>query len=103
MADLGCPKSVRDGYREHSDWSRYTAGFLKHLNAQKDAIAELAGLVQASTCALLCYEADFNFCHRSMVANAVSKCCGAKIEHIAIKSKTSGDHRLAFAWAGRSD
>jgi uncharacterized protein (DUF488 family) len=46
------------------------------------ASRKLATLVQTSTCALLCYEADFNFCHRSMVANAVSKCCGAKIEHI---------------------
>jgi uncharacterized protein (DUF488 family) len=98
MVDLGCPKLVRDGYRESGDWERYTAGFLKHLKTQKDAIAELADLVQSSTCALLCFEADFNFCHRSMVADAVSKQCGAEVEHIpVVKTMTSGGRQLAFA------
>lgn len=97
MVDLGCPKPVRNGYREDGDWKRYTSGFLKHLKAQNDAIGELAELVQSSTCALLCYEADFNYCHRSMVADAVSKHCGASIKHIAAKAKASARHRPGLA------
>ncbi|MFT4269194.1 MAG: DUF488 domain-containing protein [Xenophilus sp.] len=98
IVELGCPRPVRDGYRADGDWKRYTAGFLKYLKTQKDAIAELADLVQSSTCALLCYEADFNFCHRSMVADAVSKQCGADIEHIpVVKAATSAARQLAFA------
>lgn len=87
MVELGCPRSVRDGYRADGDWKRYTTGFLNHLETQKDAIASLAGIVESSVCALLCYEADFNFCHRSMVADAVNKHCGAKIEHIPSKQR----------------
>lgn len=97
MVDLGCPKPVRDGYRKDGDWKRYTAGFLKYLKTQKDAVAELSDLAAFSTCALLCYEADFNFCHRSMVADAVNKHCGAEVEHIAVKAATSAARRLAFA------
>lgn len=98
MVELGCPRPVRDSYRADGDWKRYTTGFLKYLNTQKDAIAELAELVQSSTCALLCYEADFNFCHRSMVADAVNKNCGAEIEHIhGVKATKSGARQLAFA------
>lgn len=82
MVDLGCPKSVRDRYRDDGNWKHYTAGFLKHLKTQDVAIAELSELVSSSNCALLCYEADFNFCHRSMVANAVRDYCGANVEHI---------------------
>jgi uncharacterized protein (DUF488 family) len=82
MVDLGCPKPVRDCYREDGNWRRYTDGFLKHLRAQETAITELAVLATSSNCALLCYEADYNFCHRSMVANAVSEHCGTKIKHI---------------------
>lgn len=97
MVELGCPRPVRDGYRADGDWKRYTKGFLNHLKTQKDAIASLAELVESSTCALLCYEADFNFCHRSMVADAVNKECGAEVEHIPVKATTSAARQLAYA------
>lgn len=100
MVALGCPKVVRDRYREDGDWNRYTDGFLKHLQMQKAGIDELLELATSSNCALLCYEADFNFCHRSMVANAVRDACGADVEHIkAADAKTTrtASLRLAFA------
>lgn len=82
MVELGCPKPVRERYRDDGNWARYTEGFLAHLKTQEDAIAELAGLVASSNCALLCYEADYNFCHRSLVANAVRDYGGAGVAHI---------------------
>lgn len=100
MVDLGCPKPVRNRYREDGNWKHYTNGFLKHLKTQKAAIAELSNLVNSSNCALLCYEADFNFCHRSMVANAVQKHCGADIEHISVadvRKAMPGSRQLACA------
>jgi uncharacterized protein (DUF488 family) len=86
LAELGCPKSVRNRYREDSDWSLYTAGFLNHLSTQSGAIEKLSSLAKSSNCALLCFEADFNFCHRSMVADAVRARSGARIEHIDVKA-----------------
>lgn len=100
MVDLGCPKFVRDRYREDGNWARYTDGFLKHLKTQGAAIAQLSELVGSSSCALLCYEADFNFCHRSMVANAVRDYCGADVEHIkagSARTTSPASLRLAFA------
>lgn len=98
MVELGCPRPVRDGYRADGDWKRYTTGFLKYLKTQKNAVADLVDLARSSTCALLCYEADFNSCHRSMVADEVRKQCGAEIEHIAVvKATASGVHQLAYA------
>jgi len=97
MGSLGCPRPVRASYRYDGDWKRYTTQFLKYLATQKDAIAELATLVEESTCALLCFEADYNFCHRSMVATAVSKRCGASIKHIRIKATESVRRPLVFA------
>lgn len=97
MASLGCPRQVRTSYRSDGDWSRYTARFLKYLRTQGDAITELAGLVETSRCALLCFEADYNFCHRSMVADAVSKHSGASIKHIQVKATESVRRPLAYA------
>lgn len=100
MVELGCPKPVRDCYRADGDWRRYTEGFLKHLKKQEDAIAELSQLAASSNCVLLCYEADFKFCHRSMVADALRKHCGAKIEHIATANlRTANPARRPPAFA----
>lgn len=82
MVALGCPKQIRDRYREDGNWKRYTEGFLKYLATQDDAIAELAALAATSNCALLCYEADHNFCHRSMVAGAVKEQTRARVHHL---------------------
>ena len=100
MVDLGCPKTVRDRYREDGNWKRYTEGFMKHLKTQDDAIAELSALAATSNCALLCYEADSNFCHRSMVASAVKDYCGARVTHIKASAKKASpvaSPQLAFA------
>lgn len=100
MVDLGCPKLVRDRYREDGNWKRYTEGFMKHLKTQDDAIAELSALAATSNCALLCYEADSNFCHRSMVASAVKDYCGARVTHIKASAKKASPVaalQLAFA------
>lgn len=102
MVELGCPKQVRDLYRTDGNWKRYTEGFLRYLAMQDAAVGELADLVASSNCALLCYEADASYCHRSMVANAVKAHCGANIEHLKARkirttSPASPPLRLALA------
>jgi len=100
LSDLGCPKPIRDRYRSDSNWRRYKEGFLKYLKTQEDAIEELAMLAASSNCALLCFEADFNFCHRSMVADAVKQHSGMHVSHIrvdAVRTKAPEDFGLAFA------
>jgi uncharacterized protein (DUF488 family) len=86
MVKLGCPKNVRDQYRRDGDWEEYKKGFLSYLQTQSDEIAELSSIAASSECALLCYEADANFCHRSLVADAVHSYCGTEVRHIRASS-----------------
>ncbi|MBP0590484.1 DUF488 domain-containing protein [Paraburkholderia sp. LEh10] len=99
MVDLGCPKPVRNRYREDGDWSQYKRGFSSYLKTQATAIEELSNLAETSACALLCYEADYNHCHRMMVAAAVRSHCGADVEHILSSTKTArvADRQRSFA------
>lgn len=100
VAALGCPKPVRDQYREDGNWQLYTKGFTKYLSTQASAVESLSTLASTSSCALLCYEADFNFCHRSMVADAVYKFSGMGVVHIQTsdtKTKHSADRLPALA------
>lgn len=79
---LGCPKPIRDAYKEDGDWARYTRAFMRHLDQQPDAVTDLAQLCAAQPTALLCYEADFNHCHRTYVARAVAAHGGNAVRHI---------------------
>ncbi len=101
MVALGCPKPIRDRYREDGNWKRYTEGFLKYLASQDEAVAELSTLATTSNCALLCYEADYNFCHRTMVANAVKQQTHARVQHLQasdLKNQNCpGESVLVFA------
>jgi len=100
MAELGCPKPVRHRFRADGDWERYIDSYLEHLRFQQADVTQLAELIRSVSCALLCYEADHNLCHRSIVANAVAELCGARIRHInagEFRTKTSAPHRDVFA------
>jgi uncharacterized protein (DUF488 family) len=79
---LGCPKPVRDGFKEDRDWARYTRGFMQHLGRQQPALQELARLTGSRRTALLCFEENFNWCHRTYVARAVALHTGASIRHL---------------------
>lgn len=99
LPDLGCPKPIRSRYRADGNWKRYTEGFLKYLNTQDEALADLASMAAISNCALLCFEADYNYCHRSMVADAVNQLSGMRVSHIQvaeIRKATSAGLALAF-------
>lgn len=79
---LGCPKAIRDAYKDDGDWERYTRAYMEHLSQQQSAIKELAGVTDAQPTALLCYEADFSRCHRTYVARAVAALAGSSVCHI---------------------
>jgi uncharacterized protein (DUF488 family) len=79
---LGCPKPIRNAYREDHDWTRYTRAFMQHLDRQEAAVTELAALARAQPTALLCYETDFNRCHRTYVARAVAGQADLPLQHL---------------------
>ena len=83
LVELGCPRDIRHEYRADGDWARYTKRFKAYSETQADALERLAGWMQDERCCLLCYEQDFNFCHRSFVAEKVAGLADeAKINHL---------------------
>lgn len=82
VRSVGCPKPIRDQYRADRDWEVYTAAFMDHLQQQGVAIGELAAICAQQVAALLCYEADAGFCHRTYVAQAAAAISGGRVLHI---------------------
>lgn len=93
MPALGCPKSIRDRYRDDGDWRRYSRDFLAYLKTQQETLQELAKIARATTACLVCYEADHNRCHRTYVARATHRLGAPDVEHLTTRTATP-DQRL---------
>jgi uncharacterized protein (DUF488 family) len=96
IRSLGCPKAIRDQYRASRDWKAYTAAFMQHLRKQGVAVGQLATVCKGSAVALLCYEADAGFCHRTYVARAAAAISGDNVLHISAAGVTP-DRAIAAA------
>lgn len=83
---LGCPKQIRDRYKDDADWSTYARQFTKYLSGQSLAVMELAKFSKSTSACLICFEADFNYCHRSLVARAVAEAGGPRTVHLTAKT-----------------
>lgn len=81
-AAMGCPKSVRDRYKGDGDWIAYTDAFLEYIADQSPYVADVAAIAKRSRSCLICFEADFNFCHRTFVARAAAPIFGARVLHL---------------------
>ena len=84
---VGCPKPIRDRYRNDGDWASYTRGFRAYLKGQNDAMKEIARIAGSSRSCLLCFETDFNRCHRTYVARAAAKLGALQVMHLADRTE----------------
>jgi uncharacterized protein (DUF488 family) len=82
LVAMGCPKPVRDQYREDGNWSTYTRGFKGHLNKNTEGLNEVVTLASQSTCCLVCFEEDFERCHRTFVARGAAQLGKFSVLHL---------------------
>lgn len=86
VRSLGCPRPIRNRYKETGDWSEYTASFAKHLRVQSQAVADLAEVSRTMKTCVICFEANPDQCHRKFVAAAVAERTKQKAVHLTYKS-----------------
>jgi uncharacterized protein (DUF488 family) len=97
VVTMGCPKPVRDQYKQDGNWGTYTRGFMAHLAKNRAALGEVAELAEASTCCLVCFEADFEQCHRTFVARGAAKLGGFTVLHLTSQTVIPDAARRAAA------
>jgi uncharacterized protein (DUF488 family) len=83
---LGCPKPVRDRYKLDGDWQAYTRSFLAYLSSQKSEIDDLSRSARDQRACLVCFEADFDLCHRAYVARAAYAAGAPAVHHLTAKT-----------------
>lgn len=85
LRGLGTPAAGRTAARagRHAEMRRIFAGHLSMPEAQAE-LDQLAGIIRAGHRAcLLCFEAEHEHCHRTIVAAAVSSLVPVDIVHLA--------------------
>lgn len=89
LKSLGCPKPVRERLKQGGSWARYQTDFSRHLAQHTEALDELLRIARDEPVSLLCFEADYVRCHRSLVAQAAAQRGGGlKVVHLqAAKTK----------------
>lgn len=99
---LGCPKPVRQRYKADGDWQIYTHGFLMHLATQKVEIMDLTRVASAKQACLVCYEADFGYCHRTYVARAAHAAGAPAVQHLTARTVVADAPARLAALADRA-
>ncbi|HEX3753681.1 MAG TPA: DUF488 domain-containing protein [Rhizomicrobium sp.] len=82
---FGRPRPIRHRYKRDGDWNRYEKAFNAYLATLEAAVEELARFSNTTSACLVCFEIDFNFCHRSLVARAAANAGGAQVVHLTAK------------------
>jgi len=97
VPELGCPRDIRRDYYSDGDWSRYKKRFNAYLSGQRATLKELADLAKASRACLVCFEADHQLCHRSLITAALASLDKTRIKHLRVTKARAEDRRAAAA------
>ena len=79
---LGAPRPLRRAYRDSGDFETFAAAYRAHLAGQWEALAEVAAEAACGGVALLCFEADAERCHRSLIASALCRDAELRVRHL---------------------
>ncbi len=83
MPHLGIPRHYRATLTDHDSYqlllSKYEHEMLPRF---PDEIDEICNIIQAKPAVLVCFERDVRCCHRSRLAEVVSRKTGLEIEHL---------------------
>jgi uncharacterized protein (DUF488 family) len=80
--ELGTPMELRDRFRADQDYDRFFSDYEEHLRAQRDALQRLAELALSRHTCIMCFERDFNQCHRLVVSKYLNKQFKLKIANL---------------------
>ena len=90
LAALGTPPEGRLANRRR-EWDRFW-GIVEEKLARPEAevaLQEAGGIAQVTPTCLLCYEADWQICHRRRVAEILAQRHGFAVRHLVSRGRSS--------------
>ena len=83
LPELGSPKDIRHQLHQDWDYERFFKEYQKHIHDEDvmQNISIIEGLAKRKKTILMCFEKDFNKCHRNIVAEELKR-RGWKVNHL---------------------
>jgi uncharacterized protein (DUF488 family) len=95
---LGCPKPIRKQYKDDGNWAAYAREFRVYIRTQTSVLSALVSSAVEQRICMVCYEADANFCHRSLIAEAAEEMDHSlQTQHLPLKTAQFVDGLQAVA------
>jgi uncharacterized protein (DUF488 family) len=86
---LGTPRSIRQKFKQDNDWEALKIAYLSHLGEIAEVLQDLVEIVKKEKCCLCCYEADFNNCHRMLIADKIVEITDGQVKVIHLGEPAS--------------
>lgn len=77
--ELGSPRDARRRLHDDGDYEAFFRAYAQHLEAHADALNKLSGLFSRAPVCLMCYEAEAEKCHRSVLAARLERATEAVV------------------------
>lgn len=77
---LGAPKALRA--LAISDWNGFAEGYRERLSLVREELERLVPLIETERVCLLCFEADPDACHRSLLAHEIQRLLDVPAVHL---------------------
>jgi uncharacterized protein (DUF488 family) len=78
--ELGTPKELRQNLKDGLDYEAFFKEYEDYLRDQGESLESLKGLVEKATCCLMCFEKNYQECHRQVISSAIEEMLTDKIE-----------------------
>lgn len=79
--DLGTPRPLREGLRKTGDYAAFFKGYREHLERNRPVVEALVRFAKDKPVCLMCFEKDYQLCHRSVLAAELSS-AGFEVRHL---------------------
>jgi len=73
LKELGAPPAMRQKVRREGDYHQFFREYRRHLADQSHMLQEVAEKFSHEVICLLCYEKNPDYCHRTVVAQELSR------------------------------
>ncbi|MBP8251984.1 MAG: DUF488 domain-containing protein [Herpetosiphon sp.] len=69
LVELGAPRELRQQFKSDGDLAAYFAQFDRYLHDNAHLLDSLVSKIKHERCVLVCFERDYQQCHRSLIAD----------------------------------
>lgn len=81
---LGTPRELRNRLKDEGDFEVFFDEYKEYLIHQKAWVNYLKDLVEKATCCLMCFEKDYQECHRQVISSTLKDLFSNNVEVVHI-------------------